>query len=124
MSFGNAANLRLVEAVAGSNPRAVVIGAPRYDVSRDLTPAAQREFPETPRFVAVDNEADRRRFAGLGMRAWLSMGEPTGIEMAADILRQLGVEEQKVVDWMSREADRFEVNEPANIKEEAETEAA
>ena len=52
------------------------------------------------------------------------MGEPVGIEMAADILRQLGVEEQKVADWMSREADRFDVNEPADLSEKAETEAA
>lgn len=124
VSFGNAANMRLVEAVAGRNPRAVVIGAPRYEVSRDLTPAAQREFPKTPRFVSVDNEADRQRFSELGMRAWLAMGEPKGIEMAADILRQLGIEEQKVVDWVSREADRFDVDSPKDVGETLETEAA
>ena len=125
VAFGNAANLRLVEAVAGPNPRAVVIGAPRYETSRDLTPAAQREFPETPRFVAVDNEADRQRFSALGMRAWLAMGQPTGIEMAADVLRQLGVEEAKVSEWMSREADRFDVQSPSEQAAEAvETEAA
>ncbi|WP_084397837.1 cation:proton antiporter domain-containing protein [Henriciella aquimarina] len=122
VSFGNAANMRLVEAVAGPNPRAVVIGAPRYETSRDLTPAAQREFPNTPRFVSVDNEADRERFAALGMRAWLSMGEPKGIEMAADVLRKLGVEEAKVAEWMSREADRFDVGNPSDVSEPAETE--
>lgn len=124
VSFGNAANLRLVEAVAGPNPRAVVIGAPRYETSRDLTPAVQREFPDTPRFVAVDNEADRQRFAALGMRTWLSMGEPQGIEMATDILRQMGVEEDKVAEWMSREADRFDVDSPPQVAETRETEAA
>ncbi|MEM5516619.1 cation:proton antiporter [Henriciella sp. AS95] len=125
VAFGNAANLRLVEAVAGRNPRAVVIGAPRYEVSRDLTPAAQRAFPNTPRFVAVDNEADRQRFSDLGMRAWLSMGQPVGIEMAADALRQLGIEEKQVVDWMSREADRFDVQEPeAESSDSLESEAA
>ncbi|GGB66104.1 cation:proton antiporter domain-containing protein [Henriciella pelagia] len=125
VSFGNAANLRLVEAIAGPNPRAVVIGAPRYDVSRDLTPAAQREFPNTPRFVAVDNEADRQRFSDLGMRAWLSMGKPVGIEMAADVLRQLGIEEKQVAEWVSREADRFDVKEPMpETSETLETEAA
>ena len=125
VSFGNAANLRLVEAVAGPNPRAVVIGAPRYETSRDLTPAAQREFPDTPRFVSVDNEADRQRFSQLGMRAWLSMGLPTGIEMATDVLRQLGVDEEKVVEWMSREADRFDVDAPGDqTASSVETEAA
>lgn len=124
VAFGNAANLRLVESVAGPNPRAVVIGAPRYETSRDLTPATQREFPDTPRFVAVDNEADRERFAALGMRAWLSIGAPKGIEMAADILRQLGIAEAKVSEWMSREADLFEVDSPADLPEKVETEAA
>ncbi len=124
VSFGNAANLRLVEAVAGQSPRAVVIGAPRYEISRDLTPATQREFPNTPRFVSVDNEADRQRFSELGMRAWLAMGEPKGIEMAADILRQLGIDESKVVEWVSREADRFDVDSPTDVGESLETEAA
>lgn len=125
VAFGNAANLRLVEAVAGPNPRAVVIGAPRYEVSRDLTPAVQREFPNLPRFVAVDNEADRNRFSALGMRAWLSMGEPRGIEMAADVLRQLGIDEDKVIAWVSREADVFEVEQPVTaVNETPETEAA
>lgn len=125
VSFGNAANLKLVEAVAGPNPRAVVIGAPRYEVSRDLTPAAQRDFPNTPRFVSVDNEADRQRFSELGMRTWLSLGRPVGIEMAADVLRQLGIEEEKVAAWISREADLFEVNNPqTEAAEAASSEAA
>ena len=102
-----------------------MIGAPRYETSRDLTPAAQREFPDTPRFVSVDNEADRQRFSQLGMRAWLSMGLPTGIEMATDVLRQLGVDEEKVVEWMSREADRFDVDAPGDqTASSVETEAA
>lgn len=125
VSFGNAANLRLIEAIAGPSPRAVVIGAPRYEVSRDLTPATQREFPNTPRFVSVDNEADRQRFADLGMRAWLAMGKPHGIEMAADVLRHLGVDEQEVASWMSREADRAQADEPApEPVEKIDTEAA
>ncbi|MEQ9447741.1 MAG: cation:proton antiporter [Rhodospirillaceae bacterium] len=125
VSFGNAANMKLVEAVAGRNPRAVVIGAPRYEVSRDLTPAAQRDFPDTPRFVSVDNEADRQRFSDLGMRAWLSLGRPEGIEMAADVLRQLGVKEEDVASWISREADLFDVDSPRTDPTEAvESEAA
>ena len=59
------------------------------------------------------------------MRAWLSMGLPTGIEMATDVLRQLGVDEEKVVEWMSREADRFDVDAPGDqTASSVETEAA
>ena len=110
VSFGDAANLRLIEAAGAADAQAVVIGAPRYEVSRDLTPAVERQFPSLTRFVSVDDPEDQQRFSELGMRAWLSKSAPSGIEMAADVLRHQGISDERVVEWISREADRFDTD--------------
>lgn len=107
VSYGDAANLRLVDAIGANQARAVVIGAPRYEVSRAITPVINREFPGMDRFVSVDSPADVARFADLGIKAYLSMSEPKGIEMATDLLRAMGVADAEVTEWLRQEAERF-----------------
>jgi len=107
VSYGDAANLRLVDAIGANQARAVVIGAPRYEVSRAITPVINREFPGMDRFVSVDSPGDVARFADLGIRAYLSMSEPKGIEMATDLLRAMGVSDAEVTEWLRQEAERF-----------------
>ncbi len=107
VTYGDAANLRLIDAVGANNARAVVLGMPRYEVSKSITPVLEQRFPGMVRFVAVDAWDDVERFNALGMRAHFSAGKPHGIELAADLLRHLGVEEDKVVHWLREEADRF-----------------
>ncbi|MEM7766590.1 MAG: cation:proton antiporter [Pseudomonadota bacterium] len=107
VAYGDAANLRLVDAIGANSARAVVIGAPRYDVSRSITPTVTREFPGMDRFVALDSQEDVARFAELGMRAYLTASEPSGIEMATDLLRAMGVDDEAVTDWLRRESERF-----------------
>lgn len=113
VTFGDAANLKLIEAIGMTHARAVVIGAPRYDVSRALTPALATQFPGIIRFVAVTGPEDVERFSALGMRAYLSATQPQGIEMATDLLRTLEVEEADVRDWLADQADRFADTPPA-----------
>lgn len=118
VSFGDAANLKLIQAIGAADARAIIIGAPRYEVSRGITPAVQRDFPGIERFVAVDNQEDFQRFTSLGMRAHLTAGMPTGIELAADMLTRLGIDETRVSAWISSEMDRFDINEPEPEPEE------
>ncbi len=113
VSFGDAANLKLIDAIGAANARAVVIGVPRYEVSRSITPALEDRFPDLTRFVAVDTLADQKRFADLGMRAFVSASAPRGIEMATDLLRTLGVSDERIKVWLRDEAERFGVDEIA-----------
>jgi len=124
--FGDAANLRLVDAIGANNARAVVVGAPRYEVSRAMTPAANRDFPDTARFVTVSSEIDRQRFADLGMRAHHSMTDPRGIEMAADMLQVLGVDTEAVSAWLTSQSERFDIDDVTEdiLTTEAQAEAA
>ncbi|MEO0548950.1 MAG: cation:proton antiporter [Pseudomonadota bacterium] len=107
--FGDASNLKLVQAAGAANARAIVIGAPRYEVSKAITPAVELGFPGAKRFVSVTTEEDETRFNALGMRAWLSVTEPHGIEMAADILRELGTDEADITDWLKTQSERYHI---------------
>lgn len=110
VSFGDASNLRLVEAIGANHARAIVIGTPRYEVSKSITPTVNRGFPDMKRFVAVETMEDVKRFAALGMRAHFGVAQPHGIEMAADLLAELGLDESNIAAWISRESDRFDVD--------------
>ena len=109
VSFGDASNMKLVEAVGGSNARAVVLGFSRYEISREVTPTITRRFPDLVRFVAVDSRLDLERYLDLGVRAHFAAGQPKGIEMVADILLTLGIPEPEVREWMEEEAERFSI---------------
>ena len=105
--FGNAANMNLFSAIAGRNACAVVVGAPNYVVAANLTPMVAREYPNTLRFVSLPDQETREKFSELGFRAWLSKTSPAGVEMVADLLRQLEVEETKVSDWLKTISDIY-----------------
>jgi CPA2 family monovalent cation:H+ antiporter-2 len=100
VAFGDPADLRLVEAIVGTDARAVALAVPRFDVSHELTPILRERYPGLGRFVAVADEADRARHAALGMHAVIVRGRPRGVEFAAELLRFAGVEEARVAAWM------------------------
>lgn len=100
VSFGDASNLKLIDAIGGANARAVVLGLARVEVSREVTPAVQRKFPGILRFAAVSDPADVSAYAEMDVRAHVSLTEPEGIEMVADLLQQLGVDAGAVARWM------------------------
>jgi Kef-type K+ transport system membrane component KefB len=111
VSFGDASNHKLIEAIGGNQARAMVLGIPRYEVSLEVTPVVKRRFPDLKRFVTVDNGEDMERFSNLGIRTHFAMGEPRGIEMVIDMLNALGVPEEKVSAWISYETERFAIGE-------------
>lgn len=120
VSFGDAANMKLIDAIGGSNARALVLGKARYEISREVTPTITRRFPNLIRFVAVDNLLDLDRYLELNVRAHLNGGEPKGIEMVADMLRMFGVEDEALSDWLTREADFFSIGDASDRQEKSE----
>lgn len=118
VSFGDASNMKLVEAIGGNRARAMVIGFPRYEVSRAVTPVVTRRFPDLKRFISVDTPEDLERFEALGIRAHMTGGEPRGIEMVIDMLNALGVPEDDVSAWLSHETERFAIGEAVQEDED------
>jgi CPA2 family monovalent cation:H+ antiporter-2 len=120
VSFGDASNMKLIDAVGGSNARAVVLGKARYAVSKEVTPSITRRFPDLIRLVAVESLHDLDRHLELNMRAHLVASEPKGIEMVADMLRILGIPDEDLAGWLSREADLFTIGDASDRQDRAE----
>ncbi|NBC20571.1 MAG: potassium transporter KefB [Alphaproteobacteria bacterium] len=123
VAFGDAANLRLIDAIGANHARAVVIGVPRFEVSKAITPVINQQFPDMERFVSVNTLADLQRFSDLGMRAHLTATRPPGLEMATDMLRRLGISDRAVEEWVMDEHERFSDRVPRPSKR-GESEAA
>jgi len=100
VTYGDPADLRLLDAIGGTGARAVALAFPRYDISRELTPFVRERYPGLGRLVAVNDEADRSRHAALGMNAVITRGLPRGIEFATELLRFTGVAEERIAEWM------------------------
>jgi len=124
VSYGDAANLRLVDAIGASHARAVVLGAPNFEISRAITPTVQREFPDIERYVSLDTVEDVTRFKGLGIHAFLSAVEPHGVEMAADLLRSLDVSDEALTEWLRDQSERFNTDDIAEVVVEPTDKAA
>ena len=107
--FGDPANLNLFSAIAGQNACAVVVGAPKYEVAKTVTPMVQQQYPNTLRFVSVSDQAERQLYADLGFRAWLSRTVPPGVEMVADLLQELNVDDDDISDWLKTISERYHI---------------
>lgn len=107
VSFGDAANMKLIEAIGAHSARAMLLGFSNYEVSKAVTPTVQRKYPHLKRFAAVDTQLDYARYRDLGVRSHISLTEPKGIEVVSDMLRELGVAEEALKDWLESETDRF-----------------
>jgi CPA2 family monovalent cation:H+ antiporter-2 len=106
VAFGDAGDVRLMETLAMAERSAVVVTVVRYELSKALTPIVRDRYPDLIRFIAVDNDADRARFEALGMRAVVNRSTPRGLELAAEVLRVQGIEEDRIGAWMQRQQER------------------
>jgi hypothetical protein len=107
-----------MDSLGAARARAVVLGAPRFaDPGAAVADGRASPLPAR-RFVAVHSLADREAHASLGMHAYMALAEPRGVELATDLLSELGVERPAIAAWLADQADRrglmesLEGNEP------------
>ena len=77
----------------------VVLTAPACEVSRSVAPPAAQRCPDLLRGAAVPDAAQAARFAELGLRPVVDAGEPTGRELAAAVLAEMGVGQEGRAEW-------------------------
>jgi CPA2 family monovalent cation:H+ antiporter-2 len=104
--YGDPRDRRLMESLGAAHARAVVLGAPRFADPAAATADGRASALPPKRFVAVNNVADREAHANLGMRAYMALAEPRGVELATDLLSELGVERPAIAAWLADQADR------------------
>ncbi|CAL1238956.1 cation:proton antiporter [Candidatus Methylocalor cossyra] len=107
VAFGDGADPRLMATLRMAERTAAVVTLPRYEVSAALTPLMHQRYPHLTRFIAVDTEEERPRYAALGMRAVVNRSVPRGLELAAAVLAAQGVDDERIHAWMRRQQERL-----------------
>jgi Kef-type K+ transport system membrane component KefB len=98
--YGDSSDLRLVQTLGLGDTRLVAIAAPRFEVSQSMSPTMQAMFPEAQRYVAVAGPAEFTAFEGLGMRPVINRPGPEGIDLAARILSDAGIDAVSIAHWI------------------------
>jgi K+:H+ antiporter len=101
--YGDARDPRLMDNLNAGQARAIVLGGTGFTGSR---PAAVNGQPLPPCFIAVADPGDRARQVSMGLRAHQALAEPRGIELARDLLSEMGVEQPAIAQWIADQAER------------------
>ncbi|MGP1395446.1 MAG: cation:proton antiporter domain-containing protein [Inquilinaceae bacterium] len=107
VSFGDGTDLRLLETLGIRRAAGLAVTIPRYEVSQAISPLVRQQFPNLVRYVAVDLAEDEEKFRALGLRPVVCRTTPAGLELAALILTDAGIAENRIAAWMRDEQDRF-----------------
>ncbi len=106
VAFGDVADLRLMETFQMAQRPTIVITIARYEISKALTPIVRERYPDLTRFVSVENDEERRKFEALGMKAIVTRSVPKGLDLAALVLREHKVSDDKIQKWMQQQQDQ------------------
>lgn len=105
MAFGDARDERLMESLGAAQARAIVLGARGLGAAgmpvRDLSSTNRQ-----PRFAAAVDAQQRAQLSADGFRAHVSLAEPRGLELVTDLLRELGVGQDRIAAWVADQAER------------------
>jgi CPA2 family monovalent cation:H+ antiporter-2 len=106
VSFGDLADPRIWEPVMLHGRRISALTAPSFEVSRDLSAMARQRFPGLLRIATVADEADAERFRSIGVLPVAGRSEPPGLDLAAQVLAELGTDPERIGQWVRREQER------------------
>lgn len=106
VTFGDSGDPRIWEPVSLGRRQIIALTAPDFEVSSGLTPTTRRLFPDLRRLAAIRDEADRERFEALGIVPVLDRGTPRGIDIAAALLAEWGVDPGAIDLWRRRQQER------------------
>jgi CPA2 family monovalent cation:H+ antiporter-2 len=104
--FGDAADPRIWKPVAMDERKMVVVTEPKLDVSRDIKPLADLAYPALKRYAVAADASDREAFVEAGLLPIIDRSLPRGLDMAAAVLRDLGIDDAAIGAWKQRAQDR------------------
>ena len=103
VAYGEASDLRFWKALGVDMAQAMVLATPRYEISVQLNPIVNKLYPDMPRYAAVQDTAEAKRYAELGVLTYTANGVPRGLEIAVALLTDFGISEERIQDWMDDE---------------------
>ena len=104
--FGDFSDPRIWEPVALHGRKVTVLTAPIFEVSRELGPAVRELFPDLKRVAVVRSQEEAERFRSIGVLPIIDRSVPPGLDLAALVLAELGVDSDRIGDWMRRQQER------------------
>jgi len=102
IAFGDARDDKLMTSLDAGHARAIVLGI------RGLGAAGLAALPgsKQPRLVVAADIAEQAKLNSAGFRAHISRAEPLGLELAADLLAQMGLGHEKISAWIADQVER------------------
>jgi CPA2 family monovalent cation:H+ antiporter-2 len=106
VAFGDLSDPRIWEPVALHGRKVSVLTAPVFEISRDLSPVARQRFPDLKRVAVVHDRDEAERFKSIGLLPVVDRSVPPGLDLAALVLGELGVDADRIGAWMRRQQER------------------
>ena len=106
VAYGDFADPRIWEPIALQGRTITVLTAPRFEVSRELSPIAAARFPNLKRVAVVRDPQEAERFRSLGALPVIDRSVPSGLDLAVFVLGELGIDPDRVATWMRQQQDR------------------
>lgn len=103
--FGDLSDPRIWEPMAMADRRISVLTEPTYELSRGITPVADRFYPDLTRLAVVESPAEAARFGSIGLVPVVDAAEYPGLEAAAEVLKRLAVDADAIGEWSSRQME-------------------
>jgi CPA2 family monovalent cation:H+ antiporter-2 len=104
--FGDFSDPRIWEPLALHGRKVTVLTAPIFEVSRELGPAVRELFPDLKRVAVVRSQEEAERFRSIGVLPVIDRSVPPGLDLAALVLAELGVDSNRIGNWMRRQQER------------------
>ena len=106
VAFGDLRDVRMTETLAYAEREALVITVEPDRIEETLGAVLRERYPDLRCFVAVDTDIGLDRFEELGWRPVVDRSVPRGLDVAAAVLRHLGIEGPRIEAWMRRQQER------------------
>jgi hypothetical protein len=96
VAFGDFSDPRIWKPVALHGRKVTVLTAPLFEVSRELGPAVRQLFPDLKRIAVVRSQEEAERFRSIGVLPVIDRSAPSGLDLAALVLAELGVPDRQL----------------------------
>ncbi len=103
VAYGSSGDLRFWNMLGLANSTSICVAAARYEVAVKMAPMVGKIYPNLTRYVAVSDSEEALKYAALGLVPFNKRGAPPGLEMAGEMLRIFGIDEESIAQWSDEE---------------------
>ena len=100
--FGNMADNRLWTALSARDRKLSILTAPQVEDIDAISHFARATHPNLRRIAAVKDVEEGDRFSALGVETVVDASAMPGLDLAAFVLREMNVNEERISTWRSR----------------------